>query len=113
MEIAVNTDLPSTPTSSNAVSVMGSPHAEMIDKAKASAVSDSPKTNRTVVLQEVKCSKQLPIRPFAPLGAPFIMNRYKLDNRPTVFRVLPPLPAGFSNVSPSTLLSKFPLDVNG
>lgn len=39
------------------------------------------------------------IPPVAPHGAPFVFNRYKLDNRPTAFKVLPPMPSGLANVT--------------
>ncbi|KAG6392494.1 hypothetical protein SASPL_146716 [Salvia splendens] len=35
----------------------------------------------------------------APLGTPFVANRFKLDNRPTVFKVVPPLPSDLANVA--------------
>ncbi|XP_042025358.1 zinc finger CCCH domain-containing protein 41-like [Salvia splendens] len=35
----------------------------------------------------------------APIGAPFVANRFKLDNRPTVFKVVPPLPSDLANVA--------------
>lgn len=38
-------------------------------------------------------------RPQAPAGTPFVVNRFKLDNRPTGFRVVPPLPSGLADVS--------------
>lgn len=43
--------------------------------------------------------------PSGPPSMPFLPSRYKLDNRPTVFRILPPLPSGIANVrvSPSSL----------
>ncbi|KDP45327.1 hypothetical protein JCGZ_09576 [Jatropha curcas] len=75
------------------------PRAEMIvDKNKSveNALS-SPKTNMSLAQQESAGSKQ-PIRPVAPTGPSFIMNRYKLDNRPTAFRIIPPLPTGLANV---------------
>ncbi|KAJ4831506.1 hypothetical protein Tsubulata_004738 [Turnera subulata] len=64
------------------------------------AVSTSPKTNTAVLLRDVKGAKQ-PIHPVAPVPtvSPLAMNRYKLDNRPTAFRVLPPLPTGLANVA--------------
>uniref|UniRef100_A0A0V0IWJ8 Putative zinc finger CCCH domain-containing protein 41-like n=1 Tax=Solanum chacoense TaxID=4108 RepID=A0A0V0IWJ8_SOLCH len=39
------------------------------------------------------------IPPVAPHGAAFVFNRYKLDNRPTAFKVLPPMPSGLANVT--------------
>lgn len=43
----------------------------------------------------------------APIGTPFAANRFKLDNRPTVFKVVPPLPSDLANVS-YTPLSIYP-----
>ncbi|KAL5572769.1 hypothetical protein UlMin_022366 [Ulmus minor] len=78
------------------------PHADTImDKNKLgeNTALHSPKTNTTLVMQEsMSFKQQQPVRPFAPLGAPFLMNRYKLDNRPAAFKIIPPLPAGFANV---------------
>ncbi|CAN1188111.1 Zinc finger CCCH domain-containing protein 41 [Linum perenne] len=33
------------------------------------------------------------------VGSPYLPNRFKLDNRPTTFRIVPPLPAGLANVA--------------
>ncbi|KAG6394248.1 hypothetical protein SASPL_144831 [Salvia splendens] len=40
-----------------------------------------------------------PFRPQAPIGTPFVASRFKLDNRPTVFKVVPPLPSDLANVA--------------
>lgn len=90
-------------------------HAEMTDKNKCveNVVSCSPKTSTTMVLQQSTSLKQLSIRPLGSIGTPSPVNRYKLDNRPTAFRILPPLPAGFANVSLSLSpppLKSFPLN---
>ncbi|XP_042498449.1 zinc finger CCCH domain-containing protein 27-like isoform X2 [Macadamia integrifolia] len=58
--------------------------------------SPSSKTSSPLMLQSPKNSKQLS-RPSAPIGPPFLVNRFKLDNRPTAFKILPPLPAEFVN----------------
>ncbi|GMN42560.1 hypothetical protein TIFTF001_011764 [Ficus carica] len=100
--IAVDVAKASTPSSSDASPVVISPNAgKTPDKNKSGEkpVSHSPKTNTTVVLPESISSKQHPVRPFAPVGSPFMVNRFKLDNRPTAFKILPPLPAGFTNVA--------------
>ncbi|XP_073119367.1 zinc finger CCCH domain-containing protein 41-like [Henckelia pumila] len=39
------------------------------------------------------------IRQPALLGTPFVGNRFKLDNRPTAFRIVAPLPDGLANVA--------------
>lgn len=47
-------------------------------------------------------------RPPAPVvGSPFVANRFKLDNRPTVFTVVPPLPSGLADVSYTPLSFSF------
>ncbi|XP_059294190.1 zinc finger CCCH domain-containing protein 41-like [Lycium ferocissimum] len=82
---------------SNAVS---SPHAEATPFNSRSTENAEPscsKSSSIVIAQESSNLKQS-IRPLAPVGAPFILNRYKLDNRPTAFKILPPLPSGLANV---------------
>lgn len=82
---------------SNAVS---SPHAEATPFSCRSTEDAEPvcsKSSSIVAAQEASNLKQS-IRPLAPVGAPFISNRYKLDNRPTAFKILPPLPSGLANV---------------
>lgn len=86
--------------SSDAGGAVSLPNMEMIsdkNKAMENVVSQSLKSTPAVVSDSHKYRQQ--IRPLAPVGSPFSMNRYKLDNRPTTFRVLPPLPAGFADVS--------------
>ncbi|GMI86795.1 hypothetical protein like AT3G27700 [Hibiscus trionum] len=58
----------------------------MADKNK----SHSPKSSTPMALQEPICSMQQ-----SCVSAPVVM---KLDNRPTAFRVIPPLPCGFADV---------------
>ncbi|CAN4091567.1 unnamed protein product [Withania somnifera] len=78
-----------------------------LSSTQAEAVSNS---SRSVEDAERSCSGscssiQEPsslrqsIRPLAPHGAPFVFNRYKLDNRPTAFKVLPRMPSGLANVA--------------
>lgn len=64
-----------TPRSADPGSGVASPHAEMVDKNK---------TVENVV---------------SPVGPPFLMNKYKLDNRPTAFKIISPLPVGLANVA--------------
>lgn len=92
---------------------VASPHAEMMaekNKIVDTVVSHSPKSSTAMVLHESASFKQH-IRPLAPVGPPFFMNRYKLDNRPTTFRIVPPLPAGLADVSLSFSLSPLLLPV--
>ncbi|XP_027075253.1 zinc finger CCCH domain-containing protein 41 [Coffea arabica] len=86
---------------SDSGTAISSPQADTtMDSGRAgeSAVARSPKINSTIALPESSILKPS-IRPLAPLGAPMVINRFKLDNRPTAFKILPPLPAGLANVS--------------
>ncbi|GMJ09372.1 hypothetical protein HRI_004606400 [Hibiscus trionum] len=58
--------------------------------------SHEPTSNTTLLLQECKSSKQQS-RPSAVVWHPYL-SKYKLDNRPTAFKVIPPLPSGFADV---------------
>ncbi|CAN4082411.1 unnamed protein product [Withania somnifera] len=92
---AVESSSPAEPC--NAVS---SPHAEATPFKNRSTKNAGPscsKSSSIVTVQEDSDLK-LSTHPLAPVGAPFILNRYKLDNRPTAFKILPPLPSGLANV---------------
>ncbi|CAN4115573.1 unnamed protein product [Withania somnifera] len=80
-----------------------------VSSTQAEAVSDSSRSAENaerscslscsaIATQEPSSLRQS-IRPLAPHGAPFVFNRYKLDNRPTVFKVLPPMPSGLANAA--------------
>lgn len=75
---------------------------EAEDKASSrsleSPASEDPQLSKPAVIQ-ASMSPKPSFRPLAPLGAPFTMKRFKLDNRPTSFKIMPPLPSGFANVS--------------
>ncbi|KAK7316464.1 hypothetical protein VNO77_35520 [Canavalia gladiata] len=84
-----------SPQSSDADVGTTSPHVETTaDKSKqlVNTVSQSPKASTATRLQESTGLKH-PIQPLMPV------NRYKLDNRPAAFRIIPPLPAGLANVA--------------
>lgn len=90
-----------TARSSDSTAAVASPRAEMMaDKNKPEEIvlSPSQKVNTAMLLQESTSFKQQS-RPLASAGPPFLMNRYKLDNRPTAFRIIPPLPVGFADVA--------------
>ncbi|KAE9612696.1 hypothetical protein Lal_00005853 [Lupinus albus] len=81
--------------SSNADLGIASPHEETTSDKNGelvNIVSQSLQASKTMRPQESSGVKQ-PIQPSMPV------NRYKLDNRPTAFRVIPPLPAGLANVA--------------
>lgn len=92
---------------SNAVS---SPHSEAAPFSSRSKENAEPSCSKSssIVAAQVASNLKHSIRPLAPVGAPFILNRYKLDNRPTAFKILPPLPSGLANVislTPENLVS--------
>ncbi|XP_044502345.1 zinc finger CCCH domain-containing protein 41 isoform X2 [Mangifera indica] len=101
-KVGVATDLAEgAGRSSGPGATVASPSAEMVaDKNKIvdTVVYHSPKSSTAMVLHESTSFKQH-IRPLTPVGPPFLMNRYKLDNRPTAFRIVPPLPAGLADVA--------------
>ncbi|KAF8399749.1 hypothetical protein HHK36_015620 [Tetracentron sinense] len=88
-----------TPSPTDPGTTGARPGAEkMVDKNNIEENNVSPKTNSAMVLLSLR-SLKLPSRPSTPIGVPYPVNRFKLDNRPTAFRILPPLPAGFANVA--------------
>lgn len=84
-----------SPQSSDTDIGMSSSQAEAaVDKNKqlANSVSQSPKPSTPRKPHEPAGLKQS-IQSLVPV------NRYKLDNRPTAFRIIPPLPVGLANVA--------------
>ncbi|KAK9067314.1 hypothetical protein SSX86_014640 [Deinandra increscens subsp. villosa] len=69
----------------------------------------SCKINLALALPESSSLKSSPLS-FVNLGSPVVNNRFKLDNRPTAFKVVPPLPDGFAEFSPNGDLSNVQLD---
>lgn len=61
-------------------------------------IKRSPTIGSTISLEEPTIFKQ-EIRPLVSVGTPSPSNRFKLDNRPTAFRIIPPLPSGLSDVT--------------
>ncbi|CAK9176152.1 unnamed protein product [Ilex paraguariensis] len=89
-----------TPRSTDPVTVVLSPQVEVTSDNSKSAESIVPhgsKSSSIVALQEPASLKHS-IRPLTPVGASFIINRFKLDNRPTAFEIVPPLPTGLAKV---------------
>ncbi|KAL3526396.1 hypothetical protein ACH5RR_011052 [Cinchona calisaya] len=87
--------------SSDSGTNVSSPQAELTTdsgRSAENAVIHGSKANSAITLPETSILKPS-IRPLAPLGAPSVIDRFKLDNRPTAFKILPPLPTGLANVS--------------
>ncbi|KAF5178622.1 Zinc finger ccch domain-containing protein [Thalictrum thalictroides] len=101
-KVGMGTDL-SKSVASNPISSVTAGHlpgAEKIVEKNHSAeknMSPSSKMNSSMVLQSPKSLKHS-TRASLSLGTP-AANRFKLDNRSTTFRVLPPLPADFADVA--------------
>ncbi|KAK6913077.1 RNA recognition motif domain [Dillenia turbinata] len=87
---------PATPRPNDPGTVMASSGADS-NKSVENALTDSSGKNFLPKLQDGSSLKQP--RPLAPAGAPFMMHRFKLDNRPTSFRITSPLPDGFADLA--------------
>ncbi|KAK6928376.1 RNA recognition motif domain, partial [Dillenia turbinata] len=94
---------PATPRSNDPSTVMASAGADS-KKYVENALTDSSRKNFMPKLQE--CSSLKQPRPLAPAGSPLMMHRFKLDNRPTAFRITPPLPDGLAD-KPGVLVENF------
>ncbi|XP_073041016.1 zinc finger CCCH domain-containing protein 41-like [Primulina eburnea] len=83
-------------TTSKAETAISSPRintvAENVEPAEH-ALPHSSSTS-TAVARE-----RLSLRPSSHPWAPFVANRFKLDNRPTAFKIVSPLPAGLTNAA--------------
>ncbi|CAN1188110.1 Zinc finger CCCH domain-containing protein 41 [Linum perenne] len=72
----------------------------MADKNKsAETVPSTSKMNAGTVTVESSGSKPSAQTVMPDVRSPYPTNRYKLDNRPSTFRIVPPLPAGLANVA--------------
>ncbi|TYG44172.1 hypothetical protein ES288_D11G076900v1 [Gossypium darwinii] len=90
VDIAADPANASTPRSSGPCASAATPCTMGVtdtDKSTENILSHSPKSKRQ------SCQS-------APVGIhPFVLNKYKLDNRPTAFRVISPLPPDFAHVN--------------
>ncbi|KAL6994388.1 hypothetical protein U1Q18_012493 [Sarracenia purpurea var. burkii] len=89
-----------TPRSSDPGTVVVSRVAQVMDeknKSPENVMQESSK--QSVILTQEPSRLKHSIRPLAPAGPPFVMNRFKLDNRPTAFKIIPPLPTGLAHVA--------------
>ncbi|XP_015061762.1 zinc finger CCCH domain-containing protein 41-like [Solanum pennellii] len=88
-------------SSSMRLNDVSSTQAEVVSdnsRSTENAEHSCPRSCSAAATQEPSSLRQS-IPPVAPHGAPFVFNRYKLDNRPTAFKVLPPMPSGLANVT--------------
>ncbi|KAJ9540560.1 hypothetical protein OSB04_027066 [Centaurea solstitialis] len=108
-----------TSSSGDPETILSSPRAEFVgngNKPLESAVRQGSKSTAIVALQESPVLKQS-LRPLAPIGPSVVANRFKLDNRPTAFKITSTLPKDLADVavlkehfSPFGDLSKVELD---
>ncbi|XP_048229581.1 zinc finger CCCH domain-containing protein 41 [Ricinus communis] len=78
--VGMATDIVKVPTLRSSGHVLGVPSPRGENKSFENPMSSSPKNNASLMQQETTGSRQ-PIRPVGPAGAPFSVNRFKLDNR--------------------------------
>ncbi|KAF5799674.1 putative transcription factor C3H family [Helianthus annuus] len=81
--------------------VLSSAGAESIGNGNKSSESSGPqrsKTTATVAQQESLVLKPS-LRPLPPVGPSVVINRFKLDNRPTAFKITSTLPNDLANVA--------------
>lgn len=100
-KVEMSTDTIKAGQSADAVASGSSGQAEiLVDKVPKVESTASPrsKPNSAVAFHDPLSSKHA-ARPMANSGAPFYVNRYKLDNRPTSFRIHGPLPAALADVA--------------
>ncbi|KAI3793932.1 hypothetical protein L1987_36555 [Smallanthus sonchifolius] len=87
--------------STKAENVLSSPGAEVISNGKKSmnsAVPQRSKSAAVVALPEPPVLKPS-LRPLPPIGPSVAINRFKLDNRPTAFKIISSLPIDLANVA--------------
>lgn len=100
-KVEMSSDTVQAGKSADAIVSGSSGQAEML-VSKVSNVESTPsprsKSNSGIALQDPSSLKHT-VRPMATSGAPIHVNRYKLDNRPTAFRIHGPLPAALANVA--------------
>lgn len=99
-DIVADVQKAGSPISIGSSSIVSSTQAEITDRSRSGGniKPQSSDASTVVALTESSSFKQS-TRQQALAGTPFVMNRFKLDNRPTSFKIIPPLPSGLANVS--------------
>lgn len=99
-DIVADVQKAGSPISIGSTSIVSSTQADMTDRSRSGGniKTQSSDTSTVMALTESSSFKQS-ARQQALAGTSFVMNRFKLDNRPTSFKIIPPLPSGFANVS--------------
>ncbi|KAL5725468.1 hypothetical protein ACHQM5_008609 [Ranunculus cassubicifolius] len=95
LKVGTRTDLMETSSSSSPIHPVRPATEKAVEKTHSGESVASPNSRKisTTTLQSPMSLKQ-PNRTSIPLGT----NRFKLDNRPTTFKILPPIPDDFANV---------------
>ncbi|KAI3670081.1 hypothetical protein L6452_41699 [Arctium lappa] len=89
-----------TPSSSDRDTVLPSPQDEVAANSSKSVDSSGLQSARTTLALPLQESSSLKssLLPMLHVGSPVVTNRFKLDNRPTAFKIVPPLPDGLADV---------------
>ncbi|XP_024977717.1 zinc finger CCCH domain-containing protein 41-like isoform X2 [Cynara cardunculus var. scolymus] len=87
-----------TPSSSDHHTVLPSPQDEVLANSSKSIDPFGLQNSRTTLASEPQESSSLKssLLPMAHVGSTVVTNRFKLDNRPTAFKIIPPLPDGLA-----------------
>ncbi|KAK9071692.1 hypothetical protein SSX86_008121 [Deinandra increscens subsp. villosa] len=100
-QVAKKQKLGNVADSTKAETILSSPGAEVMgngNKSSESFVPQRPKSTAAVALQEPPVLKPS-LRPLPPVGSSAVTNRFKLDNRPTAFKIISSLPNDLVNVA--------------
>lgn len=101
-KVAMGTDLvetaTSSPTNSHATGFR-TVSEKKVERTHFAESNVSPNSKMSSTQMMSPGSLKHHIRPSVPLGGSPVAKRFKLDNRPTRFRILPPLPADFASVA--------------
>lgn len=75
------------------------PEKVLDDKSSPAEVMMSPASSKACLTMPQQYPRNLKLQNHSPWPS-FPVNRFKLDNRPTSFGILPPLPTEIANVTP-------------
>ncbi|GJR02142.1 zinc finger CCCH domain-containing protein 41 [Tanacetum coccineum] len=98
--VLADTKKAATPGAGNRDSILPSAQDEVVatsSKLAVPSVLKISKITHAVAVQELLSLKSSPF-PSVNVGSPVVNNRFKLDNRPTAFKIVPPLPDGLIDV---------------
>lgn len=98
VEVLADSIEAATPSSRYPDTILPSSQDEVAATSSVDPSGPHAKTTLALALQESSSLSSSP-RPLVHVGSPLVSNRFKLDNRPTTFKIVPPLPDGLVDVS--------------